>query len=59
MKLARIEAALCVMLEFAEAFNGHDVAGMVQRLTDDWVLETAGPNLMLSRPARGQRPPIH
>lgn len=43
MKMARIESAARVVLEFADAFNRHDVAGIVQRLTDDCVLETADP----------------
>ncbi|GAB4400376.1 MAG: nuclear transport factor 2 family protein [Anaerolineales bacterium] len=43
MKMARIESAPRLVLEFAEAFNRHDVAGMMQLLTDDCVLETAGP----------------
>lgn len=43
MKLSRIEAAMRGGLEFAEAFNRHDVAGMIQLLTDDCALETAVP----------------
>ncbi|MDH7488318.1 MAG: nuclear transport factor 2 family protein [Anaerolineae bacterium] len=43
MKMARIESAARVVLEFAEAFNRHDVAGMVRLLTDDCLLATAGP----------------
>jgi len=43
MKMARIESAVRVVLEFSEAFNRHDVAAMMQCMTDNGILETAGP----------------
>ncbi len=42
-RLARLESALRVVLEFNEAFNRHDVAGMMQLMTDDCVFENTSP----------------
>jgi predicted SnoaL-like aldol condensation-catalyzing enzyme len=41
--LARLEAGLRVVLEFNDAFNRHDVAGMMQLMTDDCVFENIVP----------------
>jgi ketosteroid isomerase-like protein len=43
MKMARLEAALRVVLAFHEAFNRHDVAGMTQLMGDDCVFESTFP----------------
>ncbi len=42
-RMARIESAVRTVLEFNKAFNRHDVAGMMQLMTDDCVFENAGP----------------
>lgn len=43
IRMSRLESAIRVVLEFHEAFNRHDVAGMMQLMSDDCVLESAGP----------------
>lgn len=43
MKMARVEAAVRLVLAFYEVFNQHDVAGMMQLMTDDCLLESASP----------------
>jgi len=43
MKLARIEAAMRLVLDFNEAFNRHDVAGMMQMMSDDCIFENTSP----------------
>jgi ketosteroid isomerase-like protein len=43
MKMSRVESGMRGALQFYEAFNRHDVAGMVQWLNDDCLLETSGP----------------
>jgi len=43
IRMAKVETALRVGLEFNEAFNRRDVAGMVALLTPDCVIETASP----------------
>ncbi len=43
MKMARIESAARVVLQFTEAFNRRDVAAMMQCMTDDCVLDSADP----------------
>jgi ketosteroid isomerase-like protein len=42
-RMSRLESAIRVVLEFHEAFNRHDVAGMMQLMSDDCVFESAGP----------------
>ncbi|MBN1954322.1 MAG: nuclear transport factor 2 family protein, partial [Anaerolineae bacterium] len=42
-RMARVEAAPRIVLAFNEALNRHDVAGMMQLVSDDCVLESAGP----------------
>ena len=41
--MAKIESALRLVLEFNEAFNRHDVAGMMQRMSDDCIFENTDP----------------
>lgn len=41
--MARIESALRAALDFVEALNRHDIAGMMRRVSDTGVLESAGP----------------
>lgn len=43
MKMSRIESAIRVVLAFNEAFNRHDVAGMMQLMSDDCILENSVP----------------
>ncbi len=43
MKLSKLEAAIRIVLEFNEAFNRHDVAGMMQLMSDDCVFENTAP----------------
>ena len=42
-RMARIEAAIRIVLEFNEAFNRHDVAGMMHYMSDDCVFENTSP----------------
>jgi SnoaL-like polyketide cyclase. len=42
-RMAKIESALRIVLEFNEAFNRHDVAGMMQLMSDDCVFENTDP----------------
>ncbi|MCK7481775.1 MAG: nuclear transport factor 2 family protein [Candidatus Moduliflexus flocculans] len=41
--MEKIETALRVVLEFNDAFNRHDVAGMMALMTDDCVFENTDP----------------
>jgi predicted SnoaL-like aldol condensation-catalyzing enzyme len=41
--MARLEAAVRVVLAYNEAFNRHDVAGMMQLMSDDCVFENTQP----------------
>ena len=43
IRMSKIENALRVVLEFNEAFNRHDVAGMMQLMTEDCVFENTDP----------------
>jgi ketosteroid isomerase-like protein len=43
MKMSRIETAMRVTLAYYAAFNAHDVAGMMQLISEDCVLETGVP----------------
>jgi len=43
VRLERLEAGIRIVLEFNEAFNRHDLAGMIQLLSDDCVFESANP----------------
>ncbi|HLA97781.1 MAG TPA: nuclear transport factor 2 family protein [Anaerolineales bacterium] len=42
-RLSRIESATRVVLEFNEAFNRHDVAGMMSLMSEDCVFENTNP----------------
>ncbi|MBN2092437.1 nuclear transport factor 2 family protein [candidate division KSB1 bacterium] len=43
MKMSQVESAIRTVLEYKEAFNRHDVAGMMQLLSDDCIFESNGP----------------
>jgi len=43
IRMSRLESAIHVVLEFNEAFNRHDVAGMMQLMSDDCVFENTAP----------------
>lgn len=42
-RLSRFEAGVRVVLEFNEAFNRHDVPGMMKLMTEDCVFENTAP----------------
>ena len=42
-RMSKIESAIRVVLAFNEAFNLHDVAGMMQLMSDDCVFENTSP----------------
>ncbi len=41
--MTRLESATRVVLDFNDAFNRHDVAGMMQLMSDDCVFENTNP----------------
>ena len=41
--MSKVEAAIRIVLEFNEAFNRHDVAGMIQLMSDDCIFEDNHP----------------
>jgi ketosteroid isomerase-like protein len=41
--MAKIESAMRVVLTFNEAFNRHDVAGMMALMSDDCIFENTAP----------------
>lgn len=43
IRMSKIESAMRVVLEFNEAFNRHDVAGMMELMSDDCVFENTEP----------------
>jgi hypothetical protein len=43
MKMAKIEVAMRVALEFNDAFNRHDVPAMMALMSDDCVFENTSP----------------
>ena len=43
IRLARLESGARVILAFNEAFNRHDVAGMMQLMSDDCIFENTVP----------------
>lgn len=43
IRMSRLESAMRVVLEFNEAFNRHDVAGMMRLMSDDCVFENTTP----------------
>ncbi len=42
-RMARFESAIRLVIAFNEAFNRHDVAAMLQHLSDDCLFEATGP----------------
>ena len=42
-RMSRLESPIRVVLEFNEAFNRHDVAGMMQLMSDDCIFENTSP----------------
>ncbi|MGB7873619.1 MAG: nuclear transport factor 2 family protein [Anaerolineales bacterium] len=42
-RMSKLESATRTVLEFNEAFNRHDVPGMMQLMSDDCVFENTGP----------------
>jgi predicted SnoaL-like aldol condensation-catalyzing enzyme len=43
IRMSKIESGIRVVLEFNEAFNRHDVAGMMQLMSDDCTFENSDP----------------
>ena len=41
--MSKIESAIRVVLQFNEAFNRHDVAGMMQLMSNDCIFENTNP----------------
>ncbi|MBN1449842.1 MAG: nuclear transport factor 2 family protein [Anaerolineales bacterium] len=42
-RLSRLESAVRIVLEFNEAFNRHDVEGMMKLMSEDCVFENTNP----------------
>jgi limonene-1,2-epoxide hydrolase len=42
-RMSRVESAIRVVLEFNEAFNRHDVEGMMRLMSDNCVFENTSP----------------
>ena len=42
-RMSRLETAIRIVLKFNEAFNRHDVEGMMQLMSDDCVFENTAP----------------
>jgi len=43
MRMSKLESAMRVILAFNEAFNRHDVRGMMQLMSDDCIFENTHP----------------
>lgn len=43
VRMSKMETAIRIVLEFNEAFNRHDAAGMMQLMTDDCLFENTYP----------------
>jgi limonene-1,2-epoxide hydrolase len=43
IRMSKLESAMRVVLAFNEAFNRHDVAGIMQLMSDDCVFENTNP----------------
>jgi predicted SnoaL-like aldol condensation-catalyzing enzyme len=43
IRMSKFETAMRIVIEFNEAFNRHDVKGMMQLMTDDCVFENTDP----------------
>ncbi len=42
-RMSKLESAIRIVLEFNEAFNRHDAAGMMKLMSDDCVFENTDP----------------
>lgn len=42
-RMAKLESSMRLVLEFNDAFNNHDVAGMMKLMSDDCVFENTDP----------------
>ena len=42
-RLSKIESAMRIVLEFNDAFNRHDVTGMMRLMSDDCIFENTNP----------------
>ena len=43
VQMSKIESGMRIVLEFNDAFNRHDVAGMMKLMTDDCLFENTDP----------------
>ena len=43
IRMTRLESSIRIVLEFNEAFNRHDVGGMMQLMSDDCIFENTDP----------------
>ena len=43
IRMSKLELAMRVVIEFNEAFNRHDVPGMMQLMSDDCIFENTNP----------------
>jgi predicted SnoaL-like aldol condensation-catalyzing enzyme len=43
IRMAKIESAIRLVLKFNEAFNRHDISGMMKLMSDDCVFENTDP----------------
>ena len=43
VQMSKIESGMRIVLEFNDAFNRHDVAGMMKLMTDDCIFENTDP----------------
>jgi len=43
IRMSKLESAMRVVLAFNEAFNRHDIPGMMQLMSDDFVFESTAP----------------
>ena len=43
IRMERVESAVRIVIAFNEAFNRHDVSGMMQLMSDDCVFESTSP----------------
>ena len=43
IRMSKLESGVRVVIEFNEAFNRHDVAGMMQLMSDDCLFENTDP----------------
>jgi ketosteroid isomerase-like protein len=57
-RMAQVESSIRTVLEFHEAFNRHDAAGMLRLLSDDTIFENTSPapdgTVFRGKPAVGQ-----